>query len=196
MKTANFYNAISRVYPIIDLFLKSHKNRLIKVVNDFPKAEILEIGVGQSNHLLKYKSRKITAIDSSIKMLKEAKKKNNETITFLEMDATKMSFHNKSFDVVICSHVLSTTKEPNIVLEDIYRVLKPFGILVILNHITPSNFTRYFYKAFNPVAALFCFRSDFRLENYSALGKLSLQKQTTFGFNKNYQLLTYQKLEK
>lgn len=196
MKTAQFYNAISRFYPIINLFLKSYKKRLIQEVNNFPTASILEIGIGQSNYLKDYKSQNITAIDFSYKMLRTAEKVNPKNINFIEMDATNLNFDNEKFDLVVCAHVLSTSIKTDELLKESYRVLKTNGSLIILNHISPNNFTKYFYKAFNPVARLLCFNSYFNLEKYSVIKKLSLQKQITFGVNKNYQLLTYQKIEK
>lgn len=193
MNSSQFYNRISPIYPWIDLFLKSHKKRLVQEVNNFPKAAILEIGVGQSSHLSQYHSKNITAIDSSHKMLNKAIELNRNDTTFIEMDATNLRFESASFDLVVCSHILSITNDTFKIFEEINRVLKPNASLIILNHITPKNKTAYFYRAFNPIAKIFHFQSYFSLEKYSILNQLSLEKQITFGWNKNYQLLIYQK---
>jgi SAM-dependent methyltransferase len=64
-----------------------------------------------------------------------------------KVDITNICFDENSFDVILCSHVLSVVKEDIKAIKELYRVLKPKGILIfqefIFNKfdITYENFT-------------------------------------------------------
>jgi phosphatidylethanolamine/phosphatidyl-N-methylethanolamine N-methyltransferase len=59
----------------------------------------------------------------------------------LEMDATKMTFADNSFDVVYAPYVISVVPNPVAVAREMYRVCRPGGRVVILNH----------FKSLNPI---------------------------------------------
>jgi SAM-dependent methyltransferase len=48
------------------------------------------------------------------------------------MDIRQLGFLDKSFDIVICSHVLEHIKEDNIALRELGRILRDDGIIFIL----------------------------------------------------------------
>ena len=52
-----------------------------------------------------------------------------------KIDITNIDFKNSSFDVVICSHVLSVVKEDLKAIKELYRVLKSGGTLILQEHI-------------------------------------------------------------
>jgi phosphatidylethanolamine/phosphatidyl-N-methylethanolamine N-methyltransferase len=58
-----------------------------------------------------------------------------------EMDATKMTFADNSYDVVYAPYVISVVPDPVAVAREMYRVCRPGGRVVILNH----------FKSFNPI---------------------------------------------
>ena len=70
-------------------------------------------------------------------MLKKAKDKYKEsTIQFLEMDAQNMSFEDHSFDVVIASLLLSVVPDAEKCFQEMARVLKREGIIILFDKFT------------------------------------------------------------
>src|SRR6478735_1283407 len=91
-----------------------HPGRLeaIKKMRIRPGTEVLEVGVGTGINLSLYpKTSKVTGIDLSSKMLAKAQKrideKNLTNCHVVEMDATKLTFAENSFDVVYAPYVIS-----------------------------------------------------------------------------------------
>jgi len=78
--------------------------------------------------------RSIEATDFSPKMIETAKKKSvPPNVRFSVEDATALSYDDNSFDAVIISNALHIMPEPELVLENIKRVLKPNGVLIAPN---------------------------------------------------------------
>ena len=81
------------------------------------------------------------ATDASKKMIEQAKKgKNPRNLTYLQADAAHLNFAKNSFDVVIISNALHIIPEPEAVLSEIQRVLKPGGILIAPNFIHKNSY--------------------------------------------------------
>ena len=57
------------------------------------------------------------------------------SIAFVEMDFTEPLKVNKFFDVAVCLEVIEHVKNPEKIIENAYKVLKPNGVLVLS---TPS----------------------------------------------------------
>lgn len=94
-------------------------------------------GTGDISHeiIRQYPNCKVTGLDFSKQMLKIAnsKKINNSKINFLLGDAMNIPFPDKYFDAVTMGYGLRNVSNINICLEEIFRVLKPKGILVCLD---------------------------------------------------------------
>ncbi|MDF2187592.1 class I SAM-dependent methyltransferase [Paraflavitalea sp. CAU 1676] len=191
--TRTFYNSLSFLYPAIDYFLRGNKMCLIEEVNRCVPGKLLEIGVGNGSHLSLYGSHQIVGIDISESMLRKAQRYKHERIELLLMDGENLLFPAACFDYVVISHVLAVTKDPDQLVNQIYQVLKPGGKLFILNHFTPANWLRYVDWAFQPLSALFHFRSSFHLTDVKALQRFSLEKQTELGKGSYFKLLICRK---
>jgi phosphatidylethanolamine/phosphatidyl-N-methylethanolamine N-methyltransferase len=90
----------------------------------------------------------ITGIDLSAPMLREAEKKRAagyplHDLDLIQMDAGDLEFADGAFDRVLASYVLSTVPDAGRVLDEIVRVCRPGGRVVVVNH---------FRSAFPPVA--------------------------------------------
>ncbi len=193
MKTTQFYNTISPLYFMIDFFLKRHKKRLIKEVNNYPNHSILEIGVGQGKHLEQYDSKHITGIDISEKMLERSRINNSPSINFIKMDGINISQLPQKFDIVILSHVLSTSSNANEIIQAAHQALNHNGKIIILNHFSTNGILSIIEKIAQPIARLFQFQSYFPLENLTALKAFRPMKALKFGFFNSYQLLIFEK---
>lgn len=101
---------------------------------------VLEVGVGTGLSLPSYRPDvSITGIDASAEMLAKAQEKvaelglgNVEALRL--MDARAMEFADGSFDHVSAMHIMSVVPEPERVMAEIARVLRPGGTVVIVNH--------------------------------------------------------------
>ncbi len=94
---------------------------------------VLGCGAGRTLPHLETKGYRITAIDNVPRMVEAAKEKmKGSDVVVLEMDATKLSFPDASFDYVFFPfHGLSCV-HPDIyaAVREIARVLKPHGVFV------------------------------------------------------------------
>ncbi|MAU16614.1 MULTISPECIES: class I SAM-dependent methyltransferase [Flavobacteriaceae] len=107
------------------------------------KGKTLEVGVGTGKNLRYYSTEMdLTAIDFSKKMLDKAKAKYKDDLprtSFLEMDVENMDFKDESFDTILTSCVFCSVPNPVKGLEEIKRVLKPNGQLIMLEHVRSGN---------------------------------------------------------
>ena len=112
--------------------------RLKKNLLSKASGKILEVACGTGSNLPFFPAGSdITAIDLSPNMLDVARAnavKHNLTINFSVMDAEHLEFPNGTFDTVVST--LSTCTFPNPVkaLQEIKRVCRPNGMILLLEH--------------------------------------------------------------
>ena len=192
-KTAKFYDRFSILYPIVDLFLKPQKRRLAEEVNALPSGLLLEIGVGNGSQLPLYKKHEIIGIDTSQKMLEIAQQHNRANIQLMEMDGQQLLFPDQTFDYIILSHVIAVVENPDLLLREAHRVLKPNGKILILNHFTPNNWLRYIDHVFSYYSKAFHFKSKFEIDHLIAINLFELNKEISLGYFSYFKLLIYSK---
>ncbi|MDP3878323.1 MAG: class I SAM-dependent methyltransferase [Methylobacter sp.] len=135
------------------LFFKSWRKRLWAKVDGH---HILEIGVGTGKNFDYYPAdARITAIDFSEQMLKQAAQKRerkNINVELEVMDVQSLYFADNSFDTVICSFVFCSVPSALKGLKEVYRVCKPGGQVLLLEHVLSSNAVlAALMNLFNPV---------------------------------------------
>lgn len=192
-QTDEFYNHFSIFYPLVDVFLKSQKRKLFNEINDVPFGRLLEIGVGNGTHLQHYKQHDIFGIDTSLKMLEIAKKQKGYQADLRRMDGENILFEDCSFDYVVLSHVIAVVDDPEKVLSEVFRILKPSGKIFILNHFTPNNWLACVDYLFQPFASAFHFKSVFRINNLKAIKEFKLLQEINCGFLSYFKIFIYQK---
>ena len=122
------------------LFFKNWRKKCWEKVEGH---HILEVGVGTGKNFDSYpKDARITAIDFSEQMLKQAKQKREKKQINVElelMDVQSLCFADNSFDTVIASFVFCSVPSPVKGLKELYRVCKPGGQVILLEHVLSSN---------------------------------------------------------
>jgi phosphatidylethanolamine/phosphatidyl-N-methylethanolamine N-methyltransferase len=190
-QTDKFYNKFSVFYPLVDIFLKPQKLKLFEEINNLPFGELLEIGVGNGRHFKFYNTHKVIGIDTSSKMIEIAKKQKKENIELVLMNAETLLFQDQTFDYIVISHVIAVVDNPEKLLEESYRVLKPNGKMYILNHFTPKNWLRHLDNSFQFVSKIFHFKSVFYIDSLTAINKFILLKEICFSKFSYFNLLIY-----
>jgi phosphatidylethanolamine/phosphatidyl-N-methylethanolamine N-methyltransferase len=129
---------------------------------------ILDVGVGTGISLLDYqRSNRIAAVDYSEPMLKQARRRvlehkldNVECVAV--MDAQILGFADGVFDVVLAQFVITTVPDPEAVLDEFVRVVRPGGEIILVNHIGAESGPRWlFERGFAPVARKLGWRPEF-----------------------------------
>ena len=100
---------------------------------------VLEVGIGTGLNLPLYPPAcRLTGIDLSAEMLDKAVERVQTlampNVTLKVMDATSMDFEDDEFDKAVATYTISAVPDPVAVLREMRRVVKPGGVLVILNH--------------------------------------------------------------
>jgi phosphatidylethanolamine/phosphatidyl-N-methylethanolamine N-methyltransferase len=163
--------AYDRWAPIYDLVFgavfKKGRSAAIASVNRMG-GRVLEVGVGTGISLPEYAPRmRVFGIDISAAMLKEAQKRVDKlglkNVEGLEvMDAANLNFPDGSFDVVMAQYVLSAVSNPEAVLDEFARVLRPGGEIILLSRVSAEAGIRYFIEqGVAPLAHRLGWRTDF-----------------------------------
>jgi ubiquinone/menaquinone biosynthesis C-methylase UbiE len=122
------------------LFFKSWRTRLWTMVDGH---HILEVGVGTGKNFDYYPAgARITAIDFSQKMIEQAthkKCRKNISVDLMLLDIQSLCYADNSFDTVIGSFVFCSVPLPLKGLKELYRVCKPGGQVLLLEHVLSSR---------------------------------------------------------
>nr|WP_026089143.1 MULTISPECIES: class I SAM-dependent methyltransferase [Bacillus] len=98
------------------------------------------VGTGADIEMVLHHNLNITAIDFSKDMLNKAKAKyHKKSIVFQEMDAQNLTFEDEDFDIIVASLILSVVPNPERCLQEMTRVVKPQGKIIIFNKFAPVN---------------------------------------------------------
>ncbi len=97
-------------------------------------SRVLEVGCGYgriSDVLLKSAKIQLIGVDYSESMVRECKKTLNDRFVACLCDAAQLPFQDGSFDAVLCSGVLMHLEDQRLAMNELCRVLRPGGRLVV-----------------------------------------------------------------
>lgn len=107
----------------------------IKKYRKLKGVSVLDLGCGTGGNLVSFWSQGASVIgieiDPDMLHLSSIRIKNNQNADCLLADGHSLPFESNSFDICICAHVIEHVDDPQKVVREIYRVLKPNGITLI-----------------------------------------------------------------
>ena len=130
------------------------------------KPRILDLGCGQGHITVRVKKRfpnaEITALDYSVSAIEYASN-NFQGIDFSVGSAFDLPYISNYFDIVICNNLWEHVTNPFTLLDEIRKVLKPSGFLIVS---TPSR-----YRFRNLIRVIMgkpvAFMSDYHVTEYT-----------------------------
>ena len=140
---------------------------------------VLEVGVGTGiNTSLYPRDCAVTGIDLTGSMLDKARERVERegirNVRLLEMDAADMKFADDTFDIVYAPYLISVVPDPVTVAREMYRVCRPGGRVIILNHFrsTDNPLLAWIERAISPFTVHIGFKSDLDLPGFLAQAEL------------------------
>ena len=133
---------LARAHPIDDYYARSplpirwieaKRLRIIRALAE-PCAglALLEVGSGGGHVLRQFPDAKLTAVDVSNVFLDAARANlAGYDVRFIKGEIDKLGLPPASFDRIVCSEVLEHTVDPQAILAEIARLLRPGGVAVI-----------------------------------------------------------------
>ena len=132
--------------------------------------EVLEIGVGTGLTLPYFPpANKVVGVDLSEDMLRVAQAKAREKRLaavrgLCVMDACRLAFPDEHFDAVTAQFVITLVPSPEQALDEMDRVLKPGGEIVISSRLVDAEgASAAFWSAVAPLAKAVGWSSDFKV---------------------------------
>jgi ubiquinone/menaquinone biosynthesis C-methylase UbiE len=119
--------------------------------------ETLEVAVGSGLNLPYYSAAvtRAVGVDFSRGMLEQAARRAREigrSIDLIQMDAERLAFRDASFDTVAISLALCTVPDPERAIQELARVCRPDGKIVLLEHVlSPTRPIAWLERRFSPV---------------------------------------------
>lgn len=142
---------------------------------------VLEIGVGTGLSLDRYAPHlEVTGVDVSTEMLDKARQKVAErkltnVVRISEMDARALAFPDGHFDTVVAMHVISVVPEPEKVMEEMARVCRPGGEVLLVGHFArDKGLLAALERLFAPLADVIGWHSDFAFDRVLGVPSLSV----------------------
>lgn len=121
---------------------------------------VLEIAVGSGRNLPHHREDvELTGIELSPEMLAIAKRRAEELGRQADLrlgDAQSLDFPDASFDSVVLTLGLCTIPDDRLAVEEAYRVLRPGGRFLLLEHVrSPVRPVRWVQRALEPLSIRF-----------------------------------------
>jgi len=125
-----YFSKIAANYEEYSLLQKSAADTLIKLLEIGSGDDVLDLGCGTGNltgKIRKVTDGKVTGIDPSKGMIREAIEKNRGFDTSFEIKSAEEMDYKDCFDVIFCNSVLQWFKDPQKSVENCYTALHKGG---------------------------------------------------------------------
>ncbi len=191
------YDKLAKVYDLT-FGPALHPGRLqaIQRMDIQPDERVLEVGVGTGINLPLYpKNCSVTGIDFSGSMLEIAReraaRKDIQNVRLLQMDAADLKFADDSFDIVYAPYLISVVPDPVRVAQEMRRVCRAGGRIIILNHfLSPNPLLSRIERLISPFTIHIGFKADLDLPAFLAQADLQPQSIEKVNIPKFWSLVT------
>jgi len=170
--------------PIFGAFTRGPGRAAIAEINGLPPGRVIELGVGTGLSLPLYERRhRIVGVDLSPNMLVRAEKRVSaeglsHVEALLEMDAANLRFPDHSFDAAMAMFVITVVPDPDRVLAEMVRVVRPGGRVVLVNHFSVERGLRALVERWmSRFSARLGWRPNFPIERVLGRPELRLVKR-------------------
>lgn len=159
------FDRVAPRYDIANTVLSAGQDRSWRKVTAAAAAPngalILDVAAGPGNvarEMVRQGADHVVALDLSFNMLAAGAKRRNAQLSWVNADANAMPFADGTFDAVTISFGIRNVSDPEAVLREFARVLKPGGRVVICEFASPTNpafrtvYRRYLVRALPRIA--------------------------------------------
>jgi ubiquinone/menaquinone biosynthesis C-methylase UbiE len=115
-----------------------HVNRLLTLTGD---ERALDVGTGAGAFALALAPlvREVVGVDVVPELLAEARKRAPANVEFVEANGEELPFRPDAFDVVCTARTLHHMARPEVVLDEMTRVLRPGGTMLVVDQLAPAD---------------------------------------------------------
>ncbi|MBO8174257.1 MAG: class I SAM-dependent methyltransferase [Thermococcus sp.] len=144
-ETAKKYDKFSKIYDSFESLMERRAfSKYRKKALSLARGKVLEVGVGTGKNLPYYpKDVEVIGIDFSKGMLEKAERRRKElgleNVKLMLMDVQNLEFEDEMFDTIVSTFVFCTVPNPIKGLKEVYRVLKPGGKAIFLEHMKSKS---------------------------------------------------------
>lgn len=141
---ARVYDRVARIYGLMEAPMEwmGGTERRRRVLSR-ARGRVLEVGIGIGLSLEHYPPDiDLVGIDISPKMLERARKRAERMgipVALEEADVEALPFEDAVFDTVTATCVFCSVGDPVRGLEEVRRVVKPDGRVLLMEHVRPEN---------------------------------------------------------
>jgi len=146
------------------------RRRAVAAVNALPGSRVLEVGVGTGLALPHYApGKRITGVDLSAEMLALARRRVareglDQVEALLELDAEATGLPDSSFDIAVAMFVASVVPNPQHLLAEMRRLVRPGGHILFVNHFAAEAGLRWWAeRTMAPASRALGWHPDFKM---------------------------------
>ena len=187
--------------PIFGVATGIARKSAVTTLNKLPAGRILEVGVGTGISLPLYKrDHRMVGIDLSPDMLSRAEKRvARRRLPHVEglheMDAGNLLFPDGSFDAAVAMFVMTVVPDPDRVLSEIVRVVRPGGHVLLVNHFSVDKGPRAaIEKSLTRYSGALGWRPEFSVDNVLGHPELRLTMRRELAPADLFTLLLFDRL--
>lgn len=182
--TERAYDRLSSIYDLVfDPVCLPGRRTAIEKLDCRPGDRVLEIGVGTGASVPLYPPDvQVFGADLSRGMLHKAKRRldgiqDGADWHLARMDAGNLGFAEASFDKVVAFYVISVLPDPIAAIQEMKRVCRPGGDLILLNHFhNPNPFVGWIESLLNPLTQRIGWKTDLNLEDLLDQAELDVRE--------------------
>ncbi len=132
-ETGTYTKAGGRISFLVDRLLDSLQDVRLSGIESLcnPPGNLLDVGCGKGRFLARAVMHgwNVQGVETSPRQIAAARKRYR--LAVFESELQEMSFADRSFQVVTAWHVLEHFPDPNPIMNEVHRILKPEGLFVL-----------------------------------------------------------------